>query len=77
MGYVLSLETDVKEIEVRRPDKKKMRHIIPKNRKKNHLIIMFPVEDEHSRNIVETEIKKMTKKLDHLLNDGMSFEIHY
>lgn len=77
MGYVMPVEVSGKEIEVRRPAKKKIRHILPRNRKKNHLMIMFPVEDENVRSIVETEIKKMTRKLDHLLRDGMSFELHY
>ena len=76
MGYIKQVEVNGKEIEVRRPQKK-IRHILPRNRKKNHLIIMLPVDDENVRSIVKTEIKKMTRRLDHLLSNGMSFELHY
>ncbi len=57
--------------------KKGIRHFVSKSRKKNHLIMICPTEEENVKAEVKKEIQKMTRKLGHLLEDGISFEIHY
>ncbi len=56
---------------------KRVRHFMSKDRKKNHLIVICPTEKEDVKEDVKKEIKKMTRKLGHLLEDSVSFEIHY
>lgn len=77
MGYVKQVEVNGKEIEVRRSQKKRIRQIISRHRKENHLAIKIQAENQEVMDELKLEIMYLVRKLDHKLDGGLSMEIQF
>lgn len=47
-----------------------------RKRKKNHMVIVAEFSDKESAEIFKREMKKAIRKENHLLNEGLSYEMH-
>lgn len=75
---VLKRKKVKKEITIQLPQKKKQKISCyrSRERKRNHMVITLVTDDENTGQKIKEEIQKTVKRLENLLEDGISFELH-
>ena len=67
-----------KEIYIQSPEKRKQKINCyrSRKRKRNHMVITLVTDDENTGQKIKEEIQKTVKRLENLLDDGISFELY-